>query len=480
MSDAAAAGAEGAAPTPKVTWNGKEYNALADGKYDAIVLGTGLKECILSGLLSVKGKKVLHLDRNGYYGGDCASLNLSNLYRKFVKDEEPDKKFFDLLGANRDYNVDLIPKFLMAGGNLVKLLVATDVTRYLNFKLVDGCYVFKKGAGIFKVPATLDEAKSTSLLSLMQKNWLRSLLQAIDAYKVEDPKTWKAGMDWRKSTCAELFKYMWFDKDTGDFVGHAMALQDSDDYLNKPALETMMAVKLYGESLARYGKSPFIYPEYGLGGLPEGFSRLCAINGGTFMLNADVKEILYNADGSVAGIRAGGEGDAAEVALAPLVIGDPSYFAPAKVQKTGRIIRTICILNHPVAGLENPDSGMIVIPASQVGRKNDIYVTIVGKHHEVSAKGRYVAIVSTTVETAKPELEVEPGLALLGEMITRFNNITDTYAPKEDGVKSRAFITASYDATSHFEATTDEVLALYERIFGEPFDLSKTVELPTE
>jgi hypothetical protein len=36
-----------------------------------------LQECILSGLLSVKGKKVLHLDRNSYYGGDCASLNLS-------------------------------------------------------------------------------------------------------------------------------------------------------------------------------------------------------------------------------------------------------------------------------------------------------------------------------------------------------------------------------------------------------------------
>ena len=29
-----------------------------DETYDAIVLGTGLKECILSGLLSVSGKKV--------------------------------------------------------------------------------------------------------------------------------------------------------------------------------------------------------------------------------------------------------------------------------------------------------------------------------------------------------------------------------------------------------------------------------------
>ena len=41
--------------------------------------GTGLTECILSGLLSVDGKKVLHMDRNDYYGGDSASLNLTQV-----------------------------------------------------------------------------------------------------------------------------------------------------------------------------------------------------------------------------------------------------------------------------------------------------------------------------------------------------------------------------------------------------------------
>lgn len=43
------------------------------------MLGTGLTECILSGLLSVAGKKVLHMDRNQYYGGESASLNLVRL-----------------------------------------------------------------------------------------------------------------------------------------------------------------------------------------------------------------------------------------------------------------------------------------------------------------------------------------------------------------------------------------------------------------
>jgi len=59
--------------------------------YDVIVCGTGLKECVLSGLLATKGKKVLHIDRNEYYGGETASLNLTNMWKKFKGGETPPK-----------------------------------------------------------------------------------------------------------------------------------------------------------------------------------------------------------------------------------------------------------------------------------------------------------------------------------------------------------------------------------------------------
>merc|ERR1711879_732417 len=83
-----------------------------DDTYDAIVLGTGLKECILSGLLSVSGMKVLHLDRNDYYGGESASLTLKQLFEQFKGDAAIDEHF----GSPRDYMVDLVPKFVMASG----------------------------------------------------------------------------------------------------------------------------------------------------------------------------------------------------------------------------------------------------------------------------------------------------------------------------------------------------------------------------
>ena len=143
-------------------------------EYDVIVLGTGLKECILSGLLAVKGKKVLQLDRNGYYGAETASLNLTNLWKMFRPGVDPPEQY----GHNRDWNVDLIPKFIMANGLLVKMLLHTKVTRYLEWKTIDGSYVMQHSeAGFFssasnnihKVPATDQEAVASSLMGMFQK-----------------------------------------------------------------------------------------------------------------------------------------------------------------------------------------------------------------------------------------------------------------------------------------------------------------------
>jgi Rab GDP dissociation inhibitor len=75
---------------------------------------------------------------------------------------------------------------------------------------------------------------------------------------------------------------------------------------------------------------------------------------------------------------------------------------------------------------------------------------------------------------------VKVGLELLGKMITRFDNIVDTYAPADDGVRSRVFVSSSYDASSHFESTTNEVLAMYKAITGENLDMSAmTTEVNT-
>lgn len=43
----------------------------------------------------------------------------------------------------------------------------------------------------------------------------------------------------------------------------------------------------------------------------------------------------------------------------------------------------------------------------------DIYVCMISYAHNVAAQGKYIAIVSTTVETNDPEKEIKPALDLL-------------------------------------------------------------------
>lgn len=219
--------------------------------------------------------------------------------------------------------------------------------------------------------------------------------------------------------------------------------------------------------MGKYGMSPFLYPVYGLGGLPESFSRLCAIHGGTYMLNTPVDEVVIES-GKVVGIKSGNE-----MAKAPLVICDPSYVRDQKKTKvTGKVIRAICILDHPIPNTNNVPSIQIILPQRQTQRKSDIYITMVSNAHAVCAKDLYIVIVSATVETENPQKEIEIALALLGPIREMFCQVTDVHQPINDWASENLHITKSYDATSHFETSDEEVLAIYERIVGEKFDLN--------
>ena len=432
-----------------------------DEEYDVIVLGTGLKECILSGMMSVSGKKVLHMDRNKYYGGESASMTpLEDLFAHFKEDPPKNEEY----GRGKDWNVDLIPKFLMARGQLVKLLIHTGVTRYLEFKSVEGSYVYKAGK-IHKVPCDEKEALATSLMGIFEKRRFRNFLVYVQEFDLEDPKTYK-GIDPKNTTMNELYEKFGLDTNTMDFTGHALALYRDDDYKSKPVLETINRIKLYSDSLACYGKSPYLYPLYGLGELPQGFARLSAIYGGTYMLDKAVEELVYE-DGKVVGVKAAGE-----TAKCKMVICDPSY-ATSLAKKSGQVARAICIMDHPIPNTKDALSCQIIIPQNQVNRKSDIYVCCVSYTHMVASKNFYLAIVSTTVETDNPEFELRPGMDLLGPIKHKFFTVSDIYEPTDDGTGNQVFISKSYDATTHFETTCADVLDIFRRATGEDFDFSK-------
>lgn len=97
---------------------------------------------------------------------------------------------------------------------------------------------------------------------------------------------------------------------------------------------------------------------------------------------------------------------------------------------------------------------------------------MVSSAHAVCAKGLYIAIVSTTVETKDPEKEIAPAIEVLGGVLEMFVSISDLHAPVNDSQADGLWISESYDATSHFETASTDVLKIYEKITGEKLDLN--------
>lgn len=123
---------------------------------------------------------------------------------------------------------------------------------------------------------------------------------------------------------------------------------------------------------------------YGLGELPQGFARLSAIYGGTYMLDKPIDEIVIK-DGKVTfafiislqlnlhsiieinccfmqvvGVRSGDE-----VAQCKQVFCDPTYVSD-RVKKVGQVIRCICLMDHPIPSTADALSTQIIIPQKQV------------------------------------------------------------------------------------------------------------------
>jgi Rab GDP dissociation inhibitor len=99
----------------------------------------------------------------------CSQHFALQLWEKFRPGQAVPKE----LGSSRDYNVDMVPKFMMANGKLVRVLIYTDVTKYLEFKAVDGSFVLNKGR-VYKVPATDMEALRSPLMGLFEKRRARN------------------------------------------------------------------------------------------------------------------------------------------------------------------------------------------------------------------------------------------------------------------------------------------------------------------
>lgn len=78
-------------------------------------------------------------------------------------------------------------------------------------------------------------------MGLWEKKRCRDFYLYIQDVDFNNPKTWK-DIDINKQPMKDVFKKYKLEENTVDFLGHSVALHRDDDYLNKPAIETLKKV----------------------------------------------------------------------------------------------------------------------------------------------------------------------------------------------------------------------------------------------
>lgn len=286
---------------------------------------------------------------------------------------------------------------------------------------------------------------------------------------------------------AEMYKYYSIDKMAQTFVSHALALQCDEKHLQEPALPIVQKIKLYADSFLRFGNSPYIYPQYGLGGLAESFSRLSSIYGGTFITNCEIKQLDYNEDGTFAGLKFSHPQTGDVQATAKQIIGNPTYFAPEMSTKIAQIARSIVILSAPVP--KAAENCQIIIPGCNVTpvRSNDIYVSCLSAKQNICPAGQFIAVISATFDGAHidiadkkaastacaRELKAANALFAPNTILERFDWVTEQRGPIADTSAKGVFMTQSFDATTHFQSVMAEIFGVYKSVSGKDINIDE-------
>ncbi|GAA5974063.1 hypothetical protein JCM11641_008238 [Rhodosporidiobolus odoratus] len=267
--------------------------------FNALIAGTGLQESILAAALSKSGYSVLQLDPAPYYGSEHASLSLNELTEWAQQTHgvvaSPSSPPDHLVRLSQRFAISLFPMLLRAKGEGIALLVRSKVATYLQFGLLGGVGLWRKGVDgqgkVERVPASKADVFNDQTLSLVEKRRLTKLLLFAagpepleeDKVLVEDPDM--TFIDYLKKAYS-------LTGPTADSLAYALALSSS---ISDPVLSALRRIRSTIHAVGRYGPSPYLVGHYGgAGDLVGGFSRICAVWGGGQILGRPLGPLEFS------------------------------------------------------------------------------------------------------------------------------------------------------------------------------------------
>lgn len=178
--------------------------SLAETQWDVVISGTGLAQSLLALALSRSGKKVLHVDKNPYYGGAEAAFSLQEAQEWVDRlRQEPGRAPFEdvsiysppvesgasKLSSSRTYTLSLSPHLIYCRSQLLPSLVSSKVYRQLEFQAVGSWWIYRSpsaveadgtdSASLQRVPSSREDVFADDNISAKAKRTLMKLLRHI-------------------------------------------------------------------------------------------------------------------------------------------------------------------------------------------------------------------------------------------------------------------------------------------------------------
>ncbi|XP_030305141.1 rab proteins geranylgeranyltransferase component A 1 isoform X2 [Calypte anna] len=140
---------------------------------------------------------------------------------------------------------------------------------------------------VSKVPCSRADVFNSKQLTVVEKRMLMKFLTFCLEYE-QHPDEYQ---DYENSTFAQFLKTRMLTPSLQHFILHSIAMVSETD---STTLEGLQATKKFLQCLGRYGNTPFLFPLYGQGEIPQCFCRMCAVFGGIYCLRHPVRCLVVD------------------------------------------------------------------------------------------------------------------------------------------------------------------------------------------
>ncbi|EFE31136.1 Rab geranylgeranyl transferase escort protein, putative [Trichophyton benhamiae CBS 112371] len=329
-----------------------DLNTLDGSTWDVVISGTGLPQAFLALALSRSGKKILHIDKNNYYGGSEAAFSLqeaeewvkkvnegiispppsphpllcllcefraltcflsksvpnsmpfesASISRPAVLDGEDDE-----LSFSRAYTLSLSPQLLFSQSRFLPSLVSSRVYRQLEFQAVGSWWIYQYSTGseansqparLQRVPSSREDVFTDETMSMKSKRSLMKLLRQL----------MQPGHDQENEAESEVDQNMQFQNlletkyripsDLFDpLLSLSLSLKSMD---TTDSIDAIPNIKRHLSSIGVFGPGfGAVLAKWGGGAeFSQAACRACAVGGGIYALGREIKKVDEIIEGS--------------------------------------------------------------------------------------------------------------------------------------------------------------------------------------